>query len=77
MEPGSEPSILYTPCQGKSGMMPSLILDAASPNAVGDCISVLAATHTIESSLACSQVKPLRFFFFLLVVVFNIKTFVC
>lgn len=43
--------------------MPSLVLDAASPNVVGDCISVLAATHTIGSSLACSQVKPLRVLF--------------
>lgn len=60
MEPGGEPWIPYTSCLGRSGTMPSLVLDAAAPNVVRDCISVLADTHMIGSLLACSQVKPLR-----------------
>ena len=44
--------------------MPSLVLDTVSLNAVEVCISVLAAVHTIESSLACGQMKPLKYFIF-------------
>ena len=48
---------------GEGGMCPPSSW-TLSLNAIEFCISFLAAMHTIESSLACGQVKPLKSFIF-------------